>query len=184
MKKLICILLALSLFAAPAYAQGGTPLSSRSQPGEEIRRPSDNEIRLTCYASSTLKADGKITYDAKNAFDNDLSTAWVEGIKGSGFYESLTVVSNVPILFLGFSIFAGYGKSNDIYNKNERVARLEVYIDDEWVETFVLQDVQQWQYCELDESVVGNEIEFVIEGVYPGSKYEDTCISEIYLDLG
>ena len=43
-------------------------------------------------------------------------------------------------------------------------------------------DVMGYQVITLDEPITVNSVKFIIMGVYPGSKYNDTCISEIKLE--
>ena len=172
MKRVFSVLLALSMMVLMvAFAEVGMAYSS------------SEKLELTCDSSSALKADGELTYSATNAFDSDLSTAWVEGIKGSGIGEYITVISDRPKALKGFSIYAGYGKSDDIYYKNGRIKELSIWADGRWFQTFALRDVQKWQDCTFDEPLVAYTIDFMIESVYPGNKYEDTCLSELFLNF-
>ena len=64
-------------------------------------------------------------YGGHNLFDKEGSTAWVEGVEGSGIgeYFYLGIGKEFPEQMV---ILNGYQKNNDIYNKNNRVKTIRV----------------------------------------------------------
>lgn len=140
---------------------------------------SQQRVTFSYSASSTLSAQTDISYGASNLRDGDHSTAWVEGVRGVGCGEAITITASERVSLYGFDIYAGYGKSADIYNKNARVKAMQVYADGANIGEFFLDDVRQMQRVEFSETVYAKEFSFVITEVYYGSMYDDTCISEL-----
>ena len=60
----------------------------------------------------------------------------------------------------------------------------KVEFEDGSVEYFELMDHGYDQIVFFDSPHWGKSITFTIESVYPGSRYSDTCISEIFLARG
>lgn len=160
---------------------------------------------LKYSASSVLKTDAinKYNYNPETLFDNDLSTAWVEGVPGNGEGEWVEIefMENVESVE-GIGIINGYTKREAIYNANSRIKKiqLEVYRGERSMQPYkrTIIELKQKQFNELNKNVeapfiswladhVGSEpygiskIRLTILEVIPGTKYEDTCISELYL---
>ncbi|WP_299180692.1 hypothetical protein [uncultured Aquimarina sp.] len=147
-------------------------------------------------ASSYLNTQGKTSYVPKNAHDFDYKNAWVEGVNGYGvgeFLEFSFPQENPRITKI--SIVNGYVKSEKAWIENSRVKKLKMYIDDVPYAILNLKDERATNHFEVDP--IGNAdrdnyeelaklpdwtMKFEILEVYPGEKYEDTVISEIYFD--
>ena len=136
-------------------------------------------------ASSELEESGDLTYIAHNAIDGATSTAWVEGVQGDGIGESISITfDNDENEIDAICVRNGYEKSEDIFYKNNRVREATVEFEDGSVEYFELMDHGYDQIVFFDSPHWGKSITFTIESVYPGSRYSDTCISEIFLARG
>lgn len=147
-------------------------------------------------ASSYLSAQGNTTYTPKNAHDFDYKSAWVEGVSGYGVGEYITYSfpqENPRITTI--SIVNGYVKSEKAWKANSRVKKLKMYLDDVPYAILVLEDKKAAHHFTV--APIGNgdrdnydelsklpdwTLKFEILEVYPGEKYEDTVISEIYFD--
>lgn len=139
-------------------------------------------------------------YSAHSIQDGNTKTAWVEGAKGYGIGELVLVeLHNIdqPV-----RIWAGYGKSDKLHKANSRPKVVNVYVL-KAKEVMVLQsgmifkglksvaqqkvtlkDLNDWQKLPLPsfeiEKGEGNYIIAIeILEIYKGTKYEDTCISEV-----
>ncbi len=141
-------------------------------------------------ASSTLKPQGRANYRADNIFDRDPKTAWVEGVKGYGIgqwieFRNVCVVRGSggdyarPVR--NINILNGYVKSDKAWRENGRVKRLKVYCNGKPKYILELQNSRSLQAFNVDLSK-GANIRFEILDVYPGTKYQDTVISEIAFD--
>ncbi|MBW1880730.1 MAG: hypothetical protein JRJ84_20430 [Deltaproteobacteria bacterium] len=141
-------------------------------------------------------------YAPGKAFDRDATTAWCEGVAGSG--EGQVLVAPIPNARLA-RIGAGYQKSEALRTANGRPRRVKVTLmeareatpagvqsGEGWTYRDVkilgaheveLEDRGGWQPLPLPEAPGYQEraglVAVEILSVYPGGKYEDTCISEI-----
>lgn len=147
----------------------------------------------TQRASSTLKPQGKQNYKASNAHDLSYYTAWVEGVPGDGVGEWIeyTLPAENPRI-TQICIANGIVRTKKAWTENSRVEALEVSVNGKKHCMLYLKDVyaEQW----FDVPTIGYDdrdhlegkaplvIRFKICSVYPGTKYKDTGISEIYFD--
>lgn len=82
----------------------------------------------------------------------------------------------------------GYAKNQKTWEENGRVKRLLMYVENEPFAYLELEDTIKPQYFTLPVDAVkaadGVEIHFrfVIEDVYPGTKYEDTCLTGLVVE--
>jgi hypothetical protein len=145
------------------------------------------------YASSEL-VGGK--YTANNIHDLNYKTAWVEGVTGQGIGEKITYdfpPENPRITKI--IIVNGYVKSPKAWTENSRVKKLKMYVDGKPFALLELADSKQEQSFSFEPLGLSDRedydklltlprwtITFEIMEVYPGSKYEDTAITEIYFD--
>ena len=132
-------------------------------------------------ATSMLSENG-MSHSADRLIDGDLSTAWVEGIGGTGLGESFSLNFDGTYMVQGITIWSGYQKSEYAYYNNARPEEISVEFSDGEKESYTLEDCygksQEITFSEAKESSL---IKVTIESVYEGSKYEDTCISEIQI---
>lgn len=147
---------------------------------EEQVQPFSMEFVTDVSATSEL-SEYNMTHYAKRVVDDDLSTAWVEGVKGQGEGESITLKFDDEYEVKGLRIYSGYQKKADLYKKNSRPEKLRVTFADGSSEVCELRDVNDMQELAFKNAVVTDKITIAIEAVYKGSKYEDTVISEIYI---
>ena len=143
--------------------------------------------QIDSVTASSALAD---SYAAEKAHDFSIVTAWVEGVEGNGEGEYLrySFPGTCPRITTVL-IHNGYVKNWEVWRDNARVKRLLMYYNDEPYAILNLQDTMGLQ--SFDVGVLGYEdkdsapawsIKFEILEVYPGKKYEDTAITEIYFD--
>ena len=137
-------------------------------------------------ASSTLGSQESASYLASNVKDWNHETAWVEGVSGFGIGEWIEFqnLSGDGCTFTAVTILNGYVKSDKAWSENSRVKRLKVYFNDRPVCILELQNSRSLQTFQV-QNLLGNssyigKLRFEIMVVYPGTKYQDTVISEIY----
>ena len=147
-------------------------------------------------ASSFLADQGKNSYSPVNAHDLSFETAWVEGVAGHGIGEYLryTFKPETPRI-TEIKIANGYVKSPAAWKANSRVKKLKVLVNNKPYAILLLEDSMQEQIFEVEPIGYGDRknflllkrrpahtITFEIMEVYPGSKYQDTVISEIFFE--
>ena len=109
--------------------------------------------------------------------------------KGKGIGESLTYTfeGKCPRI-TGVNILNGHVKSATAWKNNSRVKRLRMYYNGKPYAILELDDSRTLQYFEVgtlgffDASKPDWTLRFEILDVYPGSKYDDTVIAELYFD--
>ncbi len=141
----------------------------------------------TAYCSSHLADYKGIKYSAKNIHDFDASTAWVEGKRGYGIGEKITVVLTafIPVSITQIMIFNGYMKSEKLWKANGRVKTLKLYVNDKPYALLQLNDVIGEQIFNVDTLNFGKDpiqLTFEVVDAYKGTKYSDVAISEINFD--
>ena len=157
--------------------------------GEPVERADlstmlDSHI-MSIYASSEL-TESVGTHYADYMIDNDAKTAWVEGASGDGEGEYFTVKFDTEVELGGFIISNGYFKSSKLYDQNGKIDELLVEFDDGTFEKVELEDYSNSIINDSYSDMVIFEkyhktksVTFTIVSTYSGSKYSDTCVSEI-----
>jgi hypothetical protein len=133
---------------------------------------------VTATASSALR-DSQGSYPAQNLIDGTYRT-WAEGARGNGAGESFAITVENRAQIAGFALKNGYGDLN-YFLQNNRVKSFKIYIDNEYIETIPVKDSIHFEQYALQTPVEGKKFQFVIDSVYPGTVYDDTCVAEIAL---
>ena len=135
-------------------------------------------------ASSQLGSN----YKASNIHDFSFKCAWVEGIKGGGIGEYIEYVfKNESPRINEIDIFNGYLKNDSSWKNNSRVKKLKLIINGKPYAILNLRDSKSLQTFKMP--LLGRRkdkedliLRFEIVEVYPGDKYEDTALTEIFFD--
>ncbi len=140
------------------------------------------------FASSSLNAQGKNTYDADKVHDFSLKTAWVEGKPGLGIGEEITFEFQMTeaLKVTTLEIYNGYCKSESIWKANGRVKSFALYINNQYTGKLNLQDTYYCQRFEIGSfgCKEGEKMTITLKIIeaYPGTRYSDVAISEINFD--
>jgi len=138
-------------------------------------------------ASSTLAAQGKNHYEVENIKGRSGEVLpWAEGAKDDGIGESITLNVQRPLPLYGILIRPGYSESgsDNLWKKNNRVAALEITLNDEqtFTETIPDETFQKPYLIRLrDYTKPVTKIKMVIKSVHRGAQFRDTCISLVQL---
>ena len=138
-------------------------------------------------ASSCLSPNSKFDYKGENAHDFSYESVWAT--KGKGIGESLTYTfeGKCPRITT-VEILNGHVKSVEAWKANSRVKKLRVWYNNKPYAILALEDSRTLQSFDVgilgynDETKPDWTLKFEILEVYPGSKYGDTVISELYFD--
>lgn len=159
------------------------------------------------WVSSELSrpAQGLGKYGGHHLFDHDTKTAWVEGADGGGIGEKIRVILMKPLDHL--AVVNGYAKSPGIFRANNRVREIKIaaiavqmppegHVTETGIpvtflselaafnvtleDTSSIQDIslpEQWREKTAGKHPIAMEIELL--SVYPGERFDDTCLSEL-----
>lgn len=153
---------------------------------------------LQASASTTLRGGGGY---ASNAIDNNLDTAWAEGVPGTGVGESLTLKLAHPIKLAMLGIFPGKSTDKKDFRRANRLNRgtLEIQTESDLGDESSALDFSDLGIDvggETEELAFSNkpEIKFLqiqrrkaqnliikIDSVFLGDKDDDTYIAEVEL---
>jgi hypothetical protein len=136
-------------------------------------------------ASSTLAPQGKNHYEVENIKGrSEEGSPWAEGGKEDGIGESITLTVKRPLPLYGIKIRPGYWGDENTWKKNNRVAVLEITLNDErtFTETIPNETFKNPYLIRVrDYTKPVNKIKMVIKGVHRGTQFRDTCISLVEL---
>ncbi len=143
--------------------------------GEQCVRTAFGQV----CTSSVLAPNKAITYGPANMFDDRLDTAWVEAVKGDGIGERILIEFDAPTPVAGVAMLNGYHKSNELFQRNARVAEIYLSASDGSAFETVLEDDPGLQARRFDRPLTLTWLVIEIAGSYPGTKYTDNAISEL-----
>jgi len=155
-----------------------TPRSVAEPPKSGVCDPGPFDVDYC--ASSALPTSKANHYEPSMMFDGNRATAWVEAEEGDGIGESITLHFGRERSLVGFEIINGYDKDQKIWNANSRVEQLEARTGDGQAQVITLKDVRGASRFDFDAPVDTSWLQLTIRSVYPGAKYKDTAISELY----
>lgn len=144
-------------------------------------RPIDkSETRVS--ATSTLprqdSTSGANDYAADNTLDNNPRTAWVEGSADLGTGQKLTYVFAARAALDRIRVVNGYAKNTDAQLNNGALKTVEIRTADKSLRHTLSRDSRP-------QTILGDfgrtrRVVVTILSAYPGEKYSDTALSEIW----
>jgi hypothetical protein len=161
---------------------------------EALSGPAEDARNLSPFAemsaSSELPSDRWGTYHPWSAIDGLLSTPWTEDAQGPGIGEWIMLEFRSAIEIHSIGIAVGYDRdegdtfhSPEVFAANNRLKRATVvFSNGEHVE-LNFADSRGVQVVPLvrapGPNIETTFVKIVIDEVYPGSKYDATCVAEI-----
>ena len=136
-------------------------------------------ISDTKYSTAfVFKPDSKV----KISVEMDLDNSFLDGTYANKNVLNLEEVIMNPIKL---SVINGYVKSKELFYKNGRVKELNVYINNQYIQSVILLDLPLVQEFTVNAVFkTGDNITLEPKTYYKGTKYDDICISEIQTNLG
>lgn len=158
----------------------------------EFDHQENGNLAVSAAASSELASQGGKTYYASCLIDGDVNTCWAEGASGTGAGETIELDLGKKQTVYGLIISNGYLESRYLYGVNGKVAVVTVSAADGtvqqaelWVPEFdeVKEPFETYDrpesWINFDHPAYTDKIMITLDDAVAGSKYEDTCISEI-----
>ena len=141
--------------------------------------PKAAEPLVAATASSTRDAFRGIGYEPEKTLDGSMMTAWVEGAEGPGIGEWIRFDFDKEVKLRRIFIAPGYFKSEQIWQKNNRVAAAVFYFSDGQTREFRFPNRMEEQKLDVG-GVRTKWVRIEIKQVYfAQSDSEDTAISQI-----
>lgn len=137
-------------------------------------------------ASSALPSDGLGSYHEWSVIDGRLESPWCEGADGSGVGEWILLEFDAPIEVIQINVANGFDYNEEIFEKNNRVKKATfVFSNGERIEWVFEDHVRGSQSVLLARApgpnIMTNSVKVLIEEVYAGTIYDDTCIAELQI---
>jgi hypothetical protein len=129
-------------------------------------------------ASTFLPPQGTAHYCPANTLDGRTETAWVEGVGGSGIGEWISFSFDAQVV-RSVEVYPGYGKSRETFLANNRLKRVTLIFSDGTKVPALFGDGMGWKTVNLPRAILASSLKIVIEEVYRGTRYDDTCVSEV-----
>ena len=117
--------------------------------------------------------------------DADPTSVWAEGVPGDGIGEGLDLTLERPEKLYQIGVINGYARTEALYSANGRVAELSVSLNGEKDFTVTVpderlaHDIFWFGINGYDKPV--KTVRLRINKVYRGTKYQDTCLTRVYL---
>ena len=175
----IALVLVVFLCAFQARAQGMPQNCDRIVYGTELVDD------VTYCASSVLPNSRVATYRPGNlpGWGDDVFRAWCEGAYGPGIGEWVQWHANPGTRIRKVIFHNGYQKSAKSFRENGRVRDMLIETDSGLRMSARLKDQSGSQTIWLGNWFDVSTIRVTVRSVYPGSKYEDLCLSGFVVDF-
>lgn len=132
---------------------------------------------IAANASSTIQQND-VNNDAMLLFDGKDDTSWQEGATGYGIGEYVSFSFDITYEVKYIAVKLGNWKNSKYYYGNAKPKTMTFILGD-FTGQVMFPDEQAKQWVELSEPIYADSMRIVIDEVYPGTSWEDTCISEI-----
>lgn len=150
-----------------------------SKPAEAAFKTHGKSSAKPSIMPSVFASSARSGYPASNVLDGNPSTAWVAQEAGFGFGEYLHFDFLEPTDISNIVIMPGYNKSEESWTSNNRLK--EIYI--ELSDGSVLRDLKFDGKLKSQAIAINKkDIEWIrlnVFSTHPGSKWKDTCVSEV-----
>lgn len=126
-------------------------------------------------ASSSLKA-----YPVKNIMDNDPRTTWVAGTKPDGISDWVLLTLDDETFVKSLDIAPGFAcvkDGRDLFPLNNRLKRITITLSSG--KPIIVDFNGKESKFRIPINASTKTIKITINTIYPGSKWRDTCISEL-----
>lgn len=132
---------------------------------------------ISANATSTI-SQTKTNNNAMLLFDKKDDTTWQEGVPGYGINEavSFSFDSHYKVKYIAFKL--GNWKNDKYYYGNAKPKTMTLVFGD-YTGQVTFTGERKIEWVEVDPSVNADSMRLEINDVYPGTNWEDTCITEV-----
>lgn len=154
--------------------------SNTSNKNQVNRTKNLNTINiLNSECSSILHDSTNKNYGSTKVLDGDFSIVWSEGVSGYGNGEWIILDFDNIYTVKKIKIVNGLVNKKNGYYNNNRPKSLTLQFSDGSSQKINLEDNNTGYQVVNINAVETSYVKFVIDSVYYGTKYDDTCIADI-----
>lgn len=135
----------------------------------------------TSYLTSNW-AKYEENYHPNYVLDGNPATAWVEGVDGDGAGQAITWTTSAlsSVRTVTLRIRNGYQKSEALFKANGAPQAVRIHVQGGVEKAVTLTHTMGWQEITIDNGGLPMRgITLTIDSTYPGTKYLDTCLSDV-----
>ncbi|MDR2597093.1 MAG: hypothetical protein LBC76_07220 [Treponema sp.] len=136
-------------------------------------------------ASSYLQ-ESNFSYSPSNlSVGYKTDNPWAEGVNGDGvnekiYFKKRALINGAMHISIGY---VSYDKPY-LYNQNSRPKKIKLSVENKFSIIVDLKDTPHYQEIKFPSDIIMDDILILeILDVYPGTKYEDTCINTVYFEM-
>ncbi len=142
----------------------------------------DNEgyarvVITDAQATSVIDQEGFDNSPIRAADENE-STSWQEGVSGPGIGETVEYIFDREYSIHSMTFKLGNWASENYFWKNNRPKTMTIWLDDVGFEVTFPDGMTEYALT-FSRDIPASSAQFVINSVYEGSTYDDTCITDI-----
>ena len=176
---------------APRDAGAGSVVPPPSTPPRAWKQLRSASASATSFLQNNWNRFEE-NYHPSYVLDENPATAWVEGAAGFGVDESITIpLSAVRVArAIRLRIWNGYQKSMHLWTKNAMPERVRITVFDPRGGEVAAPERELARQLGPQEVVIElppgsgvGSVRLTILSVYAGQKYDDTCVSDILVDV-
>lgn len=132
---------------------------------------------IAANATSTI-SQAKTNNNAMLLFDKKDDTSWQEGVSGYGINESVSFSfdDHYKVKYIAFKL--GNWKNDKYYFGNAKPKTMTLVFGD-YTGQVTFTGERKIEWVEVEPSVNADSMRLEINDVYPGTNWEDTCITEV-----
>ncbi len=170
----------------PLAGRPGTTATTMAQEGQSPGSTGTTQARgrpirpQAASASSALKPTSTQDFRAPNLLDEDLATAWNEGVEGPGIGEWVRFDFLEPVSLTRIEILNGYQADDERFEGNIRVKQIKLEYSYGSTQIIDLHDSKEPQSITA-RSRPTEWLKLTILSVYPDYIWEDAALSEVRL---
>lgn len=154
------------------------PVLYRIVEEDEFLKLDLSEIKIAgVTATSEYISTRGNNFGPTNLVDHDSDTTWQEGEKDAGIGQQLTFRFVDSAIVSAIRLENGKRTSKKEFYENNRIASFQ--ISDENMLLIEIPDSEEVQYIIFENPNMKNQITLILDSVFVGTKWNDTCVTEI-----
>ena len=154
------------------------PVLYRIVEEDEFLKLDLSEIKIAgVTATSEYISTRGNNFGPTNLVDHDSDTTWQEGEKDAGIGQQLTFTFVDSAIVSAIRLENGKRTSKKEFYENNRIASFQ--ISDENMLLIEIPDSEEVQYIIFENPNMKNQITLILDSVFVGTKWNDTCVTEI-----